>query len=53
MTLVVVLGLLVDGYDPVRNSMSELGAVDAPPQDVRCPREGHPVQTRPVDPPLL
>jgi hypothetical protein len=28
--LVVALGLLVDGYDPLRASMSELGATDAP-----------------------
>jgi hypothetical membrane protein len=27
--LVVVLGLLTDGYQPIRDSMSELGAVDA------------------------
>jgi hypothetical membrane protein len=28
--LVTVLGLLWDSYDPVRDTQSELGAVDAP-----------------------
>jgi hypothetical protein len=28
--LVTVLGLLWDGYDPVRDTQSQLGAVDAP-----------------------
>lgn len=34
MTLVAALGLMVDGYNPVRDSMSELGAVDAPYRQV-------------------
>ena len=30
LVLVTVLGMLWDGYDPIRDTQSELGAVDAP-----------------------
>jgi hypothetical protein len=30
LVLVTVLGLLWDGYDPIRDTQSELGAQDAP-----------------------
>jgi Protein of unknown function (DUF998) len=35
LVLVTVLGMLWDGYDPIRDTQSELGAVDSPYRQVR------------------